>query len=43
MALGACRVLGALDALLGSIDPYESNLGRARADWLLSQRMGNER
>ncbi len=37
--LGVCRVLGVLDSLVESIDPYESDLGRARADWLLPQRV----
>lgn len=41
--LGVCRVLGVLDSLVESIDPYESDLGRARADWLLPQRVRRKR
>lgn len=41
--LGVCRVLGALDVLVDSIDPYETDLGRARVDWLLPQRVRSKK
>ena len=37
--LAVARALGVLDALAGSVDPYETDLGRARADEVLPQRV----
>lgn len=41
--LSVCRVIGVLDNLVDSIDPYESDLGRVRADWSLPQRVRSKR
>lgn len=37
--LNVLRALGRLDALVESLDPYETALGRARADQLLPTRV----
>lgn len=37
--IGVCGVLGILDRLEVAMDPYETDLGRARADQLLPQRV----
>ncbi|GAA1596293.1 helix-turn-helix transcriptional regulator [Kribbella hippodromi] len=37
--LNVARVLGALDRVAESLDPYETELGRARADEVLPQRV----
>lgn len=37
--LNVARALGVLDALVISVDPYETPLGRARADQALPQRV----
>jgi len=37
--LEVARALGVLEALAGAVDPYETDLGRARADQLLPQRV----
>ncbi|MGV8847913.1 MAG: helix-turn-helix domain-containing protein [Propionibacteriaceae bacterium] len=39
VALSVARALGQLDRLVGSLDPYETDLGRARADKALPQRV----
>lgn len=37
--LDVVRVLGVLDRMVQSLDPYETDLGRARADELLPKRV----
>jgi transcriptional regulator with XRE-family HTH domain len=37
--LNVLRALGRLDALVTSVDPYETELGRVRADQTLPQRV----
>lgn len=37
--LDIIRVLGQLDAVVASLDPYETDLGRARADQQLPRRV----
>ncbi|MEP6650169.1 MAG: helix-turn-helix transcriptional regulator [Lapillicoccus sp.] len=37
--LNVTRVLGVLDRVVDSFDPYETDLGRARADQTLPQRV----
>jgi transcriptional regulator with XRE-family HTH domain len=37
--LSVLRVLGVLDGLAGALDPYESDVGRLRADEQLPQRV----
>lgn len=37
--LGVARALGVLDALILATDPYETDLGRARADETLPKRV----
>lgn len=37
--LNVCGVLGILDRVQDAVDPYETDLGRARADQLLPQRI----
>jgi transcriptional regulator with XRE-family HTH domain len=37
--LGTARGLGVLDGIVRSTDPYETDLGRARADQILPQRV----
>ncbi|WP_106126076.1 helix-turn-helix domain-containing protein [Pseudosporangium ferrugineum] len=37
--LGVARALGVLDALVAATDPYETDLGRARADEVLPKRV----
>ncbi len=37
--LAVARALGALDLLTSALDPYETDLGRARADESLPQRV----
>lgn len=37
--LNVLRALGRLDSVVDVLDPYESDLGRARADMLLPQRV----
>ncbi|WP_433167356.1 helix-turn-helix domain-containing protein [Kribbella sp. CA-247076] len=37
--LNVTRVLGALDRVVASFDPYETDLGRARADEALPKRV----
>lgn len=37
--LNVMRALGQLDAVVAALDPYDSELGRARADLLLPQRV----
>ena len=37
--VGACGALGILDRLEDAVDPYETDLGRARSDQLLPQRV----
>lgn len=37
--LNVARALGVLDSLVGALDPYETPLGRARADQALPQRV----
>lgn len=37
--LNVARALGVLDALVGALDPYETPLGRARADQALPRRV----
>jgi transcriptional regulator with XRE-family HTH domain len=37
--LNVARVLGQLDQTVGALDPYETDLGRARADQRLPQRV----
>lgn len=37
--LNVARVLGVLDRLVEACDPYETELGRARADQVLPQRV----
>ena len=37
--LAVARAVGVLDSLAGSLDPYETDLGRARADEALPQRV----
>jgi transcriptional regulator with XRE-family HTH domain len=39
VVLRVARALGRLDALVEAMDPYETDLGRARADWLLPKRV----
>ncbi|MFN6122028.1 MAG: helix-turn-helix domain-containing protein [Actinomycetes bacterium] len=39
VVLNVCRALGVLDQLVRSLDPYETELGRARADEILPQRV----
>lgn len=38
-ALSVARALGQLDRLIGALDPYETDLGRARADEQLPTRV----
>lgn len=37
--LNVVRVLGALDRIVEALDPYETDLGRARADQILPKRV----
>lgn len=37
--LGVARALGQLDRIVEALDPYETDLGRARADETLPQRV----
>jgi transcriptional regulator with XRE-family HTH domain len=37
--LNVLRALGRLDSLVGALDPYETEFGRARADQLLPERV----
>lgn len=37
--LRVARVLGQIDRIVEALDPYETDLGRARADWNLPQRV----
>lgn len=37
--LKVSRALGQLDRVVEALDPYETDLGRARADWNLPQRV----
>ncbi len=37
--LNVARALGVLDRVVSSVDPYETELGRARADQALPQRV----
>jgi transcriptional regulator with XRE-family HTH domain len=37
--LSVARALGVLDAMVNATDPYETDLGRARADEVLPQRV----
>ncbi|MFI5931540.1 helix-turn-helix domain-containing protein [Actinoplanes sp. NPDC051494] len=37
--LGVARALGVLDAVVTATDPYETDLGRARADEILPKRV----
>ena len=37
--LSVARALGQLDRLVEALDPYGTDLGRARADWALPQRV----
>lgn len=37
--LSVCRILGILDTVMGATDPYETDLGRLRADQNLPQRI----
>ncbi|HEY3509429.1 helix-turn-helix transcriptional regulator [Kribbella sp. NPDC051137] len=37
--LNVARVLGTLDRVVGTLDPYETDLGRARADQALPKRV----
>lgn len=37
--LAVARALGVLDSLAGALDPYETDLGRARADEALPRRV----
>lgn len=37
--LGVARALGVLDAVVQATDPYETDLGRARADEILPKRV----
>ena len=37
--LNVLRVYGRLEALINALDPYETDLGRARADQLLPRRV----
>src|SRR5450830_983699 len=39
VTLSVARALGQLDQLVAALDPYESDLGRARADLILPQRV----
>lgn len=39
VVLGVVNALGQLDRLVGALDPYETDLGRARADDRLPQRV----
>lgn len=39
VVLNVARALGVLDQLVRSIDPYETDLGRARADEILPKRV----
>lgn len=39
VVLNVLRALGQLDALVTALDPYESDLGRARADQVLPVRV----
>lgn len=41
--LAVARALGVLEALAGAVDPYETDLGRARADEVLPQRVRRSR
>ncbi|GGF34720.1 helix-turn-helix domain-containing protein [Subtercola lobariae] len=38
-ALSVARALGVLDAMVNATDPYETDLGRARADEVLPKRV----
>jgi len=37
--LNVARVLGTLDRVVEALDPYETDLGRARADQILPKRV----
>ena len=37
--LNVCRAMSILDRVVDAVDPYETDLGRARADWSLPQRV----
>jgi transcriptional regulator with XRE-family HTH domain len=37
--LGVAHALGQLDRVVAALDPYETDLGRARADWHLAKRV----
>jgi len=39
VALNVARVIGQLDRLVDSLDPYDTDLGRARADQTLPERV----
>lgn len=39
VVLGVALALGQLDRLLEAVDPYETDLGRARADQILPRRV----
>ena len=41
--LGVCRVLDMIDPVVEATDPYETDLGRARADQELPQRVRRPR
>ncbi len=41
--LAVARALGVLEGLAGAVDPYETDLGRARADEVLPQRVRRSR
>lgn len=41
--LNVCRAVGILDAISAATDPYETDLGRARADTAIPQRIRSKR
>ena len=41
--LNVCRAVGILDAISTATDPYETDLGRARADTAIPQRIRSKR
>ena len=41
--LNVCRAVGVLDAISTATDPYETDLGRARADTAIPQRIRSKR
>ena len=41
--LNVCRAVGILDALVEATDPYETDLGRARADHAIPQRVRSKK